>query len=226
MRKLLIALVEASIEPIPDSLARDPRIVAYCRRRGKEVRYTLLDSSYHHAAMKGLKDREKRGRPDIVHFALLELLESPINRRGLVEFLLHTYDGLIVTIDPETRLPRVYERFKGLMEKLLREGSIATKDGKVLMMLRRRDLKSAISELAPSNVFLMTESGSYVSQPELEYIMRREERPLFVIGCFPHGEFGKDVRSLSQNLLSISPNPLPTWIVVSRILCVAERVMA
>ncbi|RLG20801.1 hypothetical protein DRN72_04605 [Methanosarcinales archaeon] len=57
---------------------------------------TLLDSSYHHKAMRMLENPDKRGRPDIVHFCLLEALGSPLNVDGKLSTVVHTYDGKII----------------------------------------------------------------------------------------------------------------------------------
>ena len=38
----------------------------------------LLDRSFHHFAMNVLSDAHKRGRPDLVHFSLLEATSTPL----------------------------------------------------------------------------------------------------------------------------------------------------
>ncbi|MCS7143011.1 MAG: hypothetical protein NZ920_04360 [Aigarchaeota archaeon] len=224
-KRLLIAIVEAALELIPPEIRSEPSVVAYAKRRGKEVRYTLLDSSYHHRAMKRLADRAKRGRPDILHLSLLELLESPLNRGGALEFSCHTRGDLIIELNPEVRLPRVYERFKGLMENLLRDGKIVTSEGRVLMTVRRGGVREAISSLSPTEVVLMSERGKLVSIGEVERMIECTERPLFVIGGFPHGDFSDEVISLSDKNVSVSPRALPAWVVASRVLCAGERVL-
>ena len=65
---------------------------------------------------------EKRGRPDIVHFTLLEALGSPLNLEGLLKIYVHTYSGYVIDVRPEVRLPRDCNRFSGLMEQLFQEG--------------------------------------------------------------------------------------------------------
>jgi len=108
---LILVLAESAVETVPESLWTHRSVQKHAKLRRKPPRSVLLDRSYHHAAMKGLEHSEKRGRPDIVHFALLEALGSPLNREGLLEVYVHTIDDNVITVDPETRLPRNCNRF-------------------------------------------------------------------------------------------------------------------
>jgi hypothetical protein len=56
-------------------------------------------------------------RPDITHQCLLMLLDSPLNRAGLLQVYVHTAKGVLIEINPQTRIPRTYKRFAGLMGK-------------------------------------------------------------------------------------------------------------
>jgi len=46
--------------------------------------------------MKKLRESEKRGRPDIVHFALLEALGSPLNKEILLMHACMTFPSFVV----------------------------------------------------------------------------------------------------------------------------------
>ena len=120
---LHICLVESGLELVPKEISKHPLIRRYAKKRGKKPSKVLLDISFHYHAMKNLKDFNKRGRPDIVHFCLLEALGSPLNKMALLRIYVHTYDGKVVFIDPSTRIPKNYIRFVGLMEQLLDKGS-------------------------------------------------------------------------------------------------------
>ena len=60
-------------------------------------------------------------RPDITHQCLLMLLDSPLNRAGLLQVYVHTVNGVLIEVNPQTRIPRTYKRFAGLMGKFLNE---------------------------------------------------------------------------------------------------------
>lgn len=54
-------------------------------------------------------------RPDIVHQCLLMLFDSPLNRAGLLQVYIHTENNVLIEINPQTRIPRTFKRFAGLM---------------------------------------------------------------------------------------------------------------
>merc|ERR1712129_418309 len=57
-------------------------------------------------------------RPDIVHQALLTLLDSPLNKAGKLKIFIHTQKNVLIDVNPKLRIPRTYRRFAGLMVQL------------------------------------------------------------------------------------------------------------
>ncbi len=49
--------------------------------------------------------------------SLLMLLDSPLNRAGLLQVYIHTEKNALIEINPQTRIPRTFTRFCGLMGK-------------------------------------------------------------------------------------------------------------
>lgn len=49
---------------------------------------------------------------------LLMLMDSPLNRAGLLQVYIHTEKNALIEINPQTRIPRTFPRFCGLMGKL------------------------------------------------------------------------------------------------------------
>ena len=78
-------LAESELEMVPEKLLSHPAVVSSAKRRGKKPEEILLDSNFHHNALKGIEDGERRGRPDIAHVFLLVALESIANKRGLIK---------------------------------------------------------------------------------------------------------------------------------------------
>ena len=221
MRKLILVLVEAAVELVPRSILNHPSVRADAVRRGKRPSEILLDRSYHHAAMKDLPESWKRGRPDIAHFFLLEALGSPLNKRGMLETYLHLRDDRVIWFNPETRLPRVYDRFKGLIEKLYKE-PIVEADGRILLRMERKSLSDLISELKPDLKLLLSEEGERISWRELGDLILLHENPMIMIGGFPRGDFRKETVEAADRLISIWPEVLEAWIITSRILSITE----
>jgi len=222
LEKLILVIVEAAVELVPEEIRGHPSVRAEARRRGKRVDEILLDRSYHHAAMKNLSENWKRGRPDITHFTLLEALGSPLNRLGLLETFVQLRDGHIIWINPETRLPRVYERFKGLIEKLYKQ-PIVEADEKILLKMERKTLKNLIDELRPDLKILLSEDGEEVGWKELGELVTSHQKPMIMVGGFPRGDFSPETKKHADKIVRIWPTPLEAWTVTSRILCIIEQ---
>ena len=221
MERFFFVLVEAALELAPEEIWRHPAVTAYAARRGKKPGEVLLDRSYHHAAMKALPGAHKRGRPDIAHFTLLEVLGSPLNKLGLLEIYVHTQSGHVIYIHPETRLPRVYERFKGLLEKLYVE-PIVESSGKVLLKMERKKLKALIDELSPDLKLLLSERGEKLRWRALAEKLTSARKPMVMLGGFPRGDFEEETRRLADMEVSLYPQPLEAWTAASRLLCILE----
>ena len=46
---------------------------------------------------------------------LLTLLDSPLNKSGLLKIFVHTTQGISIEVHPDVRIPRTYKRYSGLM---------------------------------------------------------------------------------------------------------------
>ncbi|MEM3082287.1 MAG: 16S rRNA methyltransferase [Candidatus Caldarchaeum sp.] len=223
LEKVFLVLAEAALETVPPEIQGHPAVVKDAERRGKKPGQILLDRSYHHFAMKKLPDAEKRGRPDIVHFCLLEALGSPLNQANKLETYVSTRGGLVIYVNPCVRLPRVYDRFKGVVEKLFSEGEIRSETGETLLRCEKKSLKSLVESLNPSTKILLTEKGEYVNALGFSAALAGHARPLIMVGCFPHGDFTSETKALADKSLAIHKTPLEAWTIVSRVLCYIEQ---
>ena len=219
--KLIIA--EASLETIPSRILRHPAVISSAKRRGKKPYQLLLDRSLHHAAMRKLPFSEKRGRPDIVHFTLLEALGSPLNKYGLLELYVHTLHGIVIEIDPSTRLPKNYNRFIGLMEQLFEKGKVPPEGPPLLRIVENKGLSELVEG---TTTFLLWERGvrkKLANLGEDIVSLLKKGRPVsIIVGGFPHGDFRDSIVSLAERKISIWHESLETWIVVSRVLTAIE----
>jgi len=223
-KKITLILVEAALELVPRECRGHPSVVKYAKRRGKKAEDTLLDRSYHHAAMKSLPEAHKRGRPDIIHFSLLEALGSPLNKEGKLETYVSTIDNHVIHVRSYTRIPRNYERFKGLIEQLYVKGHIVDEASGELLRLEKKTLRQLLlDEIRPSSVYLLSEDGEDISLDDLAVKIIGEEKPAIMVGAFPHGDFREETKKLATYSFRIYKESLETWTVVSRILCSIER---
>jgi len=176
--------------------------------------------------MKKLPDAEKRGRPDIVHVALLEALSSPLNKEGLLEVYIHTLNDYVIFIDPSTRIPRNYNRFTGLVEQLFEEGQVPP-EGKPLLWIKPMTLRRLLEEIDATHVILLAEDGEHKRVRDI--VVEAVESGLataVIVGAFPHGDFTPETRRLATRVYSIyHGKPLETWTVVSHFLAVAADML-
>jgi len=211
---------------VPRELWGHPAVYKSARRRGKRPGEILLDRSLHHHAMRGLRDGLKRGRPDIVHFCMLEALGSPLNRAGLLELYVHTIGDYVVFVDPSTRLPRNYNRFVGLMEQLFSEGAVPPGAEKPLMWLRPMRLELLVRRLRVERVLLLSERGERRRLRDIASLAAEEPGSTAVlVGAFPHGDFSDEVYRLATHVYSFYPQSLDAWVVVSHFLALAADAM-
>ena len=220
---LSLVFVEAALELVPAEILIHPAVRRNAKRRGKRPEETLLDRSLHHYAMTGLPGQEKRGRPDILHFCLLEAMGSPLNRSGNLRVWVSTQRGHVIEIDPSTRPPRDCNRFNSLMEQLLLDGSSPPGAESPLLRLRNMSLRGLVEELDPSRVVALTSHGSPSSFAAAAERLQGSGSPAVLVGAYPSGPMEEETLALADEALSVYPEPLEAWTVVSRLLYECER---
>jgi len=223
--KLILVLAESALETIPEGLWTHPAVQRYSKRRGKHPRFLLLDRSYHHTAMRKLEEGEKRGRPDIVHFALLEALGSPLNKEHLLQVYVHTINDYVIVVNPEARLPRNYSRFVGLMEQLFELGRIPPSEP-ALLTLEHKTLQQLLHQIKPDYVMAFSRRGKPHTLEEAVSRLTDKERPVVIVGGFPHGSFSETTVKLTNKVVCIDPEMLETWTVTSRVIYEYERTIS
>jgi rRNA small subunit pseudouridine methyltransferase Nep1 len=222
--KLRLALLESALELVPKEIWGHPAVSKNARRRGKKPGETLLDVSLHYHAMLKLRDREKRGRPDIVHVTLLNVLESPLNKEGFLEVYVHTYSNKVVFIDPSVRIPRNYNRFVGLMEQLLTRGKVPPGADKPLMHVEAMNIKELVEHLGVDGLILLSAEGEM--KPLGEIVSEATNNNMLIgIGGFAHGTFREETLKTASRIYSIYKEPLTAWIVASRLIGKAEEIL-
>ena len=216
---LILLLVECGLELIPRNLRNHPAV----RRNLNSSNYVsqLLDNALHHTAMKQLKNRRKRGRPDIAHLCLLNALGSTLNKSGNLRIFIHTYRGKIFEVSPKVRVARNFNRFKGLIAKLLIDGEIRIKDG-FLFRRFRGSLNKLIQSFEHPEVSILTEKGTQINNPLTFYDRDLDENQVLIIGGFQKDRFSDKVLALSKKHVSISQYTLDAWVAVNKMLTYYE----
>ena len=110
-RRLVVVLDMATLELVRVGKSRD-------------ARSQLLNCDDHSSHLKRQQKNPNDYRPDITHQVrtnvlthqcLLTLLDSPLNKAGLLQIFIHTSKNTLIEVHPQLRIPRTFPRFAGLM---------------------------------------------------------------------------------------------------------------
>ena len=217
---LNIILTESSLELVPKQLTSHPSVTSYCKKFKKIPSTTLLDNSWHFGAMKGLDNEIKRGRPDIVHVTLLSLCTTPAFYENKIKIFVHTINDEVISFNNNTRLPKSYHRFQGLIEKLFLTQKIET-DEEILMELRSSSLSDLISEIKPTKIIGLTTKGKRITLEKL--VQKISDDSCILIGGFQKGHFNQDTEKTISNSFSINDSSLEAHLVASRFVYEYEK---
>ncbi len=217
---ITLIIAEASLELVPKELQRHQSVINHSRKVGKYPSEILLDNSWHFAAMKGMENELKRGRPDIIHFCLLEATSIPLFFENKIQVFVHTIDDHVITVGSAVRLPKSYHRFVGLIEKLYKEKQITSQD-QTLLEIKKMSFSDLIEELDPSNVYGLSPDGEKSTYQKVASII--DEDSCVVIGGFQKGEFSKPVDEKLDAIFQVDSISLEAHVVISRLLYEYEK---
>ena len=108
--------------------------------------------------MKGIKNEIKRGRPDLVHFCILEATTIPLYQKNKIKIYIHTIDDKVIYFGENVNIPKSYHRFEGLIEKLFLEKTIEANDN-ILLEIKEKTFSDLIDEINPSKVIGLSSKG-------------------------------------------------------------------
>mgnify|MGYP006290166653 CR=1 FL=1 len=227
-----LILVDSALEIVPAEIQDHPSVIADAKRKKKEANSILLDTNYHHSAMGGLEEKKGRGRPDIVHFSLLCAQNTPLNKKHhSLQLAIHIARPReqIITINPDTRIPRSMNRFEGIIVKLLKEAGESEKptQDKKLMQIEQKPLKEYIYGLKPVEIHLFTIKGGKCNfVPWIQENDKRDGNCVVLVGGFQKGHFPESISNLAlpTRIHSLSEQSLDAWTVVARIIHLIELV--
>ena len=215
-----IVFAESALETIPKSLQHHNSVVSHARKLGKHPDEILLDNSWHYAAMKGIKNEIKRGRPDIIHFNLLEATTIPLYFANKIKIYVHTIDDKVITLGNNVSLPKSYHRFEGLIEKLYREKKIES-SVQTLLEIQNMTFPELIKKIDPEQVIGLSKEGHAISLPHVA--KKFDDDVCLVIGSFQKGHFEDSIKNCIDELYRIDESSLESHVVTSRILYEYEK---
>jgi len=215
-----LILVESALELIPSELQDHPSVTSHAQKLGKYPSEILLDNSWHFAAMKGIHDEIKRGRPDLVHFSILEATTIPLYLQNKIKIYVHTIDDKVIYFGENVHIPKSYHRFEGLIEKLFLEKKIQT-DTSTLLEIKKKSFPELINEIKPSKIIGFSTKGELKSFEKISFEI--SENTCIVIGGFQKGHFSESVKSKINHLFSVDNLSYEAHVVIARILYEYEK---
>jgi rRNA small subunit pseudouridine methyltransferase Nep1 len=217
---LSLVIAESALELVPLELQRHNSVTSSAKRFDKSPSEILLDISWHFAAMKGIKNEIKRGRPDLVHFSLLEACSIPLYFANKLNVFVHTIDDKVISIGQNVRLPKSYHRFIGLVEKLYATRRIKENDN-TLLEIEEMSLGNLIKKINPAQTIALSSKGIKSSYQKLAEEINNDA--CLVIGGFSKGQFFDKNREYFDKILSVDKDPLEAHIIISRVLYECEK---
>lgn len=184
---MLLIIADASIEIVPKELQRERIVQLSAKKKEKKPSEILLDASLHWQTMAKLKEKEKRGRPDVVHDLLKLALDSQLCTDEKLEIIISTYNHEVIRVNPKTRIPRNYNQFVGLIEQLYEKKKIQTRDGDILLEITTEKIERF---LAKDTLVFETE-GKNLTLKKLEGKFEEKLPDAIVIGGYAHGELSE-----------------------------------
>lgn len=215
-----LVLAESALELVPLELQDHPSILSHAHKLGKNPSEILLDNSWHYAAMKGIDNEIKRGRPDLVHFSILEATTIPLYLQNKIKIYIHTIDDKVIYIGENVHIPKSYHRFEGLIEKLFLE-KIIQSDTNVLLEIKEKSFSELINEIKPTKIIGFSTKGELRSFEKISSEI--SDNTCIVIGGFQKGHFSESTKNKINHLFSVDNLSYEAHVVIARMLYEYEK---
>jgi len=215
-----VILSESALELIPYELENHHSVISHARKLGKHPSEILLDNSWHFAAMKGIENELKRGRPDLVHFSILEATTIPLYLQNKMKLYVHTIDDKIISFGKNVHIPKSYHRFEGVIEKLYQEKKIKANE-ETLLEIHDKSFSELLDEINPSKVIGFSTKGTLSSYEKIA--AKISDNACIVLGGFQKGHFSDSIQNKITDLYSVGDESFEGHVVVARILYEYEK---
>lgn len=188
---------------------------------GGEAKYALLNCDDHQGILAKTGRDIADARPDITHQCLLTLLDSPLNKAGLLQVYIHTAKGVLIEVNPHVRIPRTFKRFSGLMVQLLHKLFIRGVNGPEKLL---KVIKNPVTDHFPVNTYKVTLSGDAPTIRLSQYLPRLPETHSIAVfvGAMARG---KDdfADAVVDEKISISNYALSASVACGKFCCAVEE---
>ncbi len=216
---LTIILHNAALELVNERVcnSKHAAVINDAKRRNKNPKDILLDLTVHQSAIYPDK-LYNSGRPDLVHIFLLQYhhIMKLLATSQEIQLFVHTKNDEVFFCPQNWRVPVHFIRFRGLLEKFLKEKSIKLSETEQLE-LKNSSLNELIDYLNPETIINLTEHGKY-NYDLLEEIQnpKNQKHTVLLIGGYQKGEV--DIaKTLNKSLIEMKlfDEPTTAWMILN-----------
>lgn len=221
--RLIVVLEQACLETYKvstGSASRGPSGGGGRNNKDGGDKYALLNCDDHQRVLAKMGRDIAEARPDITHQCLLTLLDSPLNKAGLLQVYIHTAKGVLIEVNPHVRIPRTFKRFSGLMVQLLHKLSIRSMGGSEKLL---RVIKNPVTDHFPANTHKITLSFDSPVQRLSNYLPTIPENHSIAVfvGAMAHGK-DNFADGVVDEKISISEYSLSASVACGKFCCALE----
>ena len=188
----------------------------------------VLDINTHKSVLLELcPEKANDFRPDILHRSLLVVIDSLLNKKGLVKsIVVHTHEDVFIEVDPRFRPPRTYRRFLGVLARFFEEGQLLDQSVEKFPLMQFVDANRVLG--GENRMFVglsrLGEEGRIGRLNEFKNFLTTKkekgvEELVFVVGMTAHRSLEK---SWLQEKVSMSTESLKSSYVLSKLVIFAE----
>lgn len=189
----------------------------------KQSSFQLLNCDEQMATIRKLRKDPAFCRPDIIHQCLQVLLQSPLNRAGLLQIYVRTQNNELFKVDPQLAIPESFEKFTEIIVQLLHH----------LRPVRASNCSKQLLKLIknPVTLYLPVGCPKYGTSCTAKRVVRPTElvpakdsphkSVVVVIGAMAHGVCEPDY---VDEFVSISKYPLSAALVCAKLTSAFEDV--
>lgn len=106
-------------------------------------------------------------RPDVTHQSLLALLDSPLNKAGLLQVYISTQQKALIEVSPTLEVPRTFRAFSALMAQTLTKLKVRASSGSQTLL---SVIKNPITDHLPIGCKIVGTSVNAALKPVKNYV--------------------------------------------------------
>jgi len=211
-----LMLVDAEIEALPSDAVVGPGPRICCMPGVDRQKIRVLESYLHRDLMAIMPDRQRRGRPDIVHDFLTLALGSKHRVCGELDVLVHARNNVVIRFGRKASVSKDYIKFLGSMTELFDRGEIGIGEERIWIQTEQ-SLADLLKEEGLDFVIALSPNGKKEHLRAALSILKGKEVGV-IIGGFPEGDYLSPIYEIVDLVVSLGDELLTVPDVTAQVL--------